>query len=217
MGELLLGEALEIVVRSLAVSGTATLLSSTWSIALAYLLVRSSRSSRLLVPFLEALVGVPTVLVGLLLYLLLSSQGPLGALRLLYTPQTIMLGQAILITPLITSVSYRVLTHSWSMYGELALTLGAAEGQAARLVFSESLPGLAAAVMMGFSRAFGELGVALMIGGNIRGYTRVITTAIALEVSRGEFGLALSLGAMLVGILVLISLTLRFLGRLKEQ
>ncbi len=211
------GEALEIAARSLAISGTATLLSSTWSIVLAYMLARSPRASRLLVPFLEALVGIPTVLVGLLLYLLLSSQGPLGMFRLLYTPKAIVVGQAILITPLITSVAYRVLTHSWSMYGELALALGAAERQAARLVFSESLPGLAAAVVMGFSRAFGELGVALMVGGNIRGYTRVITTAIALEVSRGEFGLALSLGAMLVAILVLVSLTLRFLGRLRER
>lgn len=211
------GEALEIAARSLAVSGTATLLSSTWSIMLAYLLARSPRASRLLVPLLEALVGIPTVLVGLLLYLLLSSQGPLGMLRLLYTPRAIMVGQAILITPLIASVAYRVLIYSWSVYGELALSLGATEGQAARLVLSESLPGLMTAVVMGFSRALGELGVALMVGGNIRGYTRVITTAIALEVSRGEFGLAVSLGLMLVAILVLVSLTLRLLGRLRER
>ncbi len=209
-------EVLEIVLRSLAVSGAATLLASTWSIPLAYVLVRSPRASRPLIPLLEGMVGVPTVLIGLLLYLLLSRQGPLGMLRLLYSPQAIVIGQAILITPLITSVVYRVLTHSWEMYGELALSLGAAEGQAARMVISESLPGVAAAVVMGFSRALGELGVALMVGGNIRGYTRVMTTAIALEVSKGEFELAVSLGVVLLLILAMISMTLRFLGRLRE-
>ncbi len=209
-------EVLEIVLRSLAVSGAATLLASTWSIPLAYVLVRSPRASRPLIPLLEGMVGVPTVLIGLLLYLLLSRQGPLGMLRLLYSPQAIVIGQAILITPLITSVAYRVLTHSWEMYGELTLSLGAAEGQAARMVISESLPGVAAAVVMGFSRALGELGVALMVGGNIRGYTRVMTTAIALEVSKGEFELAVSLGVILLLILAMISMTLRFLGRLRE-
>ena len=202
---------LEVVVRSLVVSGSATLLAASWSVPLAYLLVKS-KASRVVIPLLEGLVGVPTVLIGLLLYMTLSSKGPLGPLRLLYTPQAISIGQSILITPLITSVSYRVLTQSWSRYGELALSLGADEVEAMRLVLSESLPGLLGAVIMGFSRALGELGVALMVGGNIKGYTRVMTTAIALEVSKGEFGLAVWLGAFLVGIIAFISLSLRFLG-----
>ena len=205
-----------IVVRSLAISGSATLIASIWSVPLAYVLVRS-KTSRLIIPLMEGLVGVPTVLIGLLLYMLLSSNGPLGYLGLLYTPQAIMIGQSVLVTPLITSVSYRVLTQAWDKYGELALSLGADEGQALRLVISESLPGILGAVIMGFSRALGELGVALMVGGNIKGYTRVMTTAIALEVSRGEFELAIWLGIFLVVIIAMISLSLRILGRVNDD
>ncbi len=205
-----------IVVRSLAISGSATLIASIWSVPLAYVLVRS-KTSRLIIPLMEGLVGVPTVLIGLLLYMLLSSNGPLGYLGLLYTPQAIMIGQSVLVTPLITSVSYRVLTQAWDKYGELALSLGADEGQALRLVISESLPGILGAVIMGFSRALGELGVALMVGGNIKGYTRVMTTAIALEVSRGEFELAIWLGIFLVVIIAMISLSPRILGRVNDD
>lgn len=172
--------------------------------------------SRYVIPVAEALIGVPTVLIGLLLYMLLSSSGPLGVLGLLYTPYAIIIGEAILITPLIISVSYRVMSKTWSTFGELALTLGASESQTMSLVLKESLPGILAATVMGFSRAMGELGIALMVGGNIRGYTRVITTAIALEVSRGEFETAVTLGIMLVALVIAISLSLRALRRVYE-
>ena len=211
-----MSELAEIVVRTLWISGSATLLSSTWSILLSYYLSRAAKASRLIVSILEGLVGVPTVLVGLLLYMVLSRSGPLGFLGLLYTPCGIIIGQAILVTPLIASTSYRVLNKAWSEYGELALTLGASNRQAAALVLREALPGILASIIMGFSRATGELGVALMIGGNIRGYTRVLTTAIALEVSRGEFEDALALGGVLVLIVVAISLCTRILKRVYE-
>ncbi len=205
-------EPLEIVFRSLAISGAATLISSAWSVPLAYTMVKAPRF-RLVASLLEGLVGIPTVLVGLFLYMLLSNSGPLGPLRLLYTPQAVVIGQAILITPLIASVSYRVLSHRWASYGELALSLGADERQAMELVLLESAPGLLSAVIMGFSRALGELGVALMVGGNIRGYTRVMTTAIALEVSKGEFELAVNLGLVLIALIMIVSITVRLLGR----
>ena len=211
-----MSEILGIALRTLWISGTATLLASSWSLLLAYYLSRNPGIAKPLVSVLEGLVGVPTVLVGLVLYMLLSSKGPLGVLGLLYTPYAIILGQAVLITPLVTSVSYRVLSRAWSDYGELALTLGASSSQAATIVLREALPGVVAAVIMGFSRASGELGVALMIGGNIRGYTRVLTTAIALEVSRGEFEYAVMLGAILVTIVLTVSLSLRVLRGLYE-
>lgn len=211
-----MSEIVDITLRSLWISGSATLLASSWSILFAYYLSKNPSVARFIVSVLEGLVGVPTVLIGLLLYMLLSSRGPLGVLGLLYTPYSIIIGQAILITPLITSISYRVLSKSWSDYGELALTLGASEKQAISLVLRESLPGVIAAIVMGFSRASGELGIALMVGGNIRGYTRVLTTAIALEVSRGEFETALILGGILVVIVVIVSLSLRILKRMYE-
>ncbi len=211
-----MSELLDIVLRSLWVSGTATLLSLTWCFPASYVISKEKSLSRYVIPVAEALIGVPTVLIGLLLYMLLSSSGPLGVLGLLYTPYAIIMGEAILITPLIISVSYRVMSKTWSTFGELALTLGASESQTMSLVLKESVPGILAAIVMGFSRAMGELGIALMVGGNIKGYTRVITTAIALEVSRGEFEAAVTLGIMLVALVIAISLSLRALKRVYE-
>lgn len=209
-------EVVEITIRSITISGSATLLASSWSIPIAYILATRCRSE-LVISVVEAVVGIPTVLIGLLLYLLLSSSGPLGFLHMLYTPQAIVVGEAILITPLIISTSYRVLRNVVDTYGELALTLGASERQAMLLTLRESLPGILASIIMGFSRAIGELGIALIVGGNIRGYTRVLTTAIALEVSKGEFEKAIALGTVLVVITITISIVLRLLKRLTLQ
>jgi len=208
-----LGEILEITARSLMVSGTATLLAATWSIPLAYKLSGSPRASRMVMPVLEALVGLPTVLVGLVLYGLLSRNGPLGFLDLLYTPLAISLGEAILITPLLTSVSYRVLRRARETFGELALSLGATPAKAMQLAVQQAVPGLVAAGVMAFSRAVGELGVALLVGGNIRGETRVLTTAIALEVSKGSYETALYLGAILLVLTIGVSTAARILAR----
>ncbi len=209
-------EIIDIALRSIMISGFATVFASLWSIPLSYLLANKPRLAKTIIPFFEALVGIPTVLVGLLLYMVLSSRGPLGFLGILYTPKAIIIGQAILITPLITSISYRVLRQSSEVFGELALSLGASREQAMIIVLRESMPGIMTSIIMGFSRAIGELGVALMVGGNIKGYTRVLTTAIALEVSRGEFENAILLGLLLVLVMVLISASLRVLKRFSE-
>lgn len=204
-------EVFDIATRSIWVSGTATIIASSWSILVAYYLSKTGFLARYIIPLFEALIGVPTVLIGLVLYMLFSSSSPLGGLGLLYTPYAIIIGEAILVTPLITSVCYRVFVKTWNTYGELALALGASEKQMIAIVLREALPGATAAIVMGFSRAIGELGIALMVGGNIRYYTRVLTTAIALEVSRGEFEAALVLGAILVVIVVAASFGLRVL------
>lgn len=201
-----------VTLRSIAISGSATVLAASWSIPLAYLLAESKRL-RLLVYLVEALVGVPTVLVGLLFYLLLSRQGPLGFLGMLYTPQAIVVGEAVLITPLITAVSYNALLAGIQRYKELALTLGASSRQAALLVFRETLPSLVSSTVMGFSRAVGELGVALIVGGNIEGVTRTLTTSIALATAMGEYEAALKLGAVLTVIAIGVSIAVRLVRR----
>lgn len=200
----------EIALRSIYISGTATILATTWSVPLAYVI--ASRGLRLLAVLSEALVGVPTVLVGLVLYMLLSESGPLAPLDLLYTREAIIIGEAVLITPLIVASMHKVLEYSIKTYGELALSLGATSRGAMMLALREAAPGVVGSIVMGFSRAIGELGVALMLGGNIKGVTRTMTTAITLDVSMGRYEEALALGAILLLITLTISLAIRLLG-----
>lgn len=206
-------EFYDIVFRSTWISGSAVLLALMWSTLLAYYATKKEFLAKHVIPLFEALIGVPTVLIGLLLYMLLSSKGVLGFLNMLYTPQAIIIGQAILVTPLITSTMYRVFNVAMNTYGELALSLGASEQQTLMIILKESMPGFIASAVMGFSRAIGELGIALIVGGNIRSYTRVLTTAIALEISKGEFEEALILGGILVSIVIITSFSLRLLRK----
>ncbi|MET1160359.1 MAG: ABC transporter permease [Thermoprotei archaeon] len=209
-------DLLGIITRSAWISGTATLLASTWSIVIAYYSTRSHILKSLLIPVFEALIGIPTVLVGLLVYMLVCVKCPLGFTGLLYTPYAIMLGQAILITPLITAVVYRVFEETSKTYGELVLSLGGSEKQVFATVIYQSLPGVIAGIVMGFSRAIGELGIALLVGGNIRGYTRVVSTAIALMVSQGDLEGAMMLGLVLVLLTIGVSLAIRSFRRIYE-
>ncbi|MEB3862258.1 MAG: ABC transporter permease [Desulfurococcales archaeon] len=199
-----------VTARTLYISTTATILASLWGIPIAYLI--ASRRLQTLATVFEALVGIPTVLIGLLLYLLLSKQGPLGSLNLLYTPTAIILGEAVLVTPLIVGASHRILKASIDTYGELAASLGASRIQAMALALAESLPGIASSMAMAFSRAVGELGIALLVGGNLKGYTRTLSTSIALEVSMGEYGDAIRLGAVLLSLSLGFSIVARLLG-----
>ncbi|RLG85854.1 MAG: ABC transporter substrate-binding protein, partial [Thermoprotei archaeon] len=168
-----------------------------------------SRLSRIIIGICNALVSLPTVIVGLFLYMLFSRTGPLGIINLLYTPYAVILGESILITPLLISLFHDVFRDYRGKYWEMALSLGATSRQAATLVIREALPRLVTASLIGFARAISELGVALMVGGNIRGYTRVLTTSIALEVAKGEFEAAIVLGLILLAIVTAIVLTIR--------
>ena len=208
-----LNDVIEITLRSIYVSGLATLLSLSISVPSAYYLSRNSRVARVIIPVFEALIGIPTVFIGLVLYMLLSIRGPLGFLKLLYTPYAIIIGESILIFPLITAIIYRVMHNTWVTYGELAMTLGADEKQTLMLIAKHALPGIIAASIMGFSRAIGELGIALLVGGNIKGYTRVLTTALALEVSKGSFEEALTLGLILIVTVLSFSVLSRIIER----
>lgn len=214
---MVLNEIAEITLRSLTISFSAMILASLWSIPLALYLSRdSSKAVNIVVGLFNSLVGVPTVVVGLFFYMLFSRSGPLGFIDILYSPIAIAIGEAFLITPWIVSLGYELFRSARQSYWELAISLGIDEDVARIIMIKEVWPDLLVVLLMAFSRAVGELGVALLIGGNIKGATRVLTTTIALAVSRGEFEFALTLGGMLILILFLISLMIRMLKVYKE-
>jgi tungstate transport system permease protein len=197
----------EITLRSLAVSGLATVIASCWSIPLGVVMgLGKFRGRSLLRGVFNVLLGVPTVTLGLVLYLSFSRSGPLGSFHLLYTPTAIIIGQSILITPIIVSFVANSLEAVDPEIRSLAFTLGASEVRANLTVLRESLSGVFLAVTASFNRAIAELGVALMLGGNIRGVTRVLTTTIALETGRGEIALGIALTVVLMAIVGAVNL-----------
>jgi tungstate transport system permease protein len=153
------------------------------------------------------------VALGLVLYLFFSKAGPLGFLRLLYDPVGIMVGQAILITPIIVSFTASAIESVDPEIRDLAKTLGASEFEASMTVLKESLSGVVLAITAGFNRAVAELGVALMIGGNIAGHTRVLTTIIALEIVKGNITLGIAMAIILMLIVASLSLVLSLIQR----
>lgn len=204
----------EITLRSLAVSGLATVFACLWSIPLGVVIgLGRFRGRRVLRGAFNTLLGLPTVTLGLVLYLAFSRSGPLGSLRLLYSPAAIVVGQAVLITPIIISFVSSTLEAVDPDVRELALTLGASESQARLTVLGESLGGVALAITASFNRAIAELGVALMLGGNIRGVTRVLTTSIALETGRGELSLSIALAFVLLVIVAAVNASVNLARR----
>ncbi|MCP8304705.1 MAG: ABC transporter permease [archaeon] len=205
---------LEITTRSILISGTATLLSALWGAPIGMILgLKKFRGKTLLKSLFNALLGIPTVALGLILYLFLSRSGPLGFLQILYTPVGIIIGQSILITPITVSFVTSAIESVDPEIRDLARTLGASETQASITVLGESSGGFLLAVIASFNRAIAELGVALMIGGNIKGITRVLTTTIALETTRGEVVLAIALAIILLTIVSVLSLSINLIQR----
>ena len=199
-------DLIEITFRSLAISGFATILSSFWSIPLGILIgLEKFRGRSLVKGIFNTMLGVPTVTLGLILWLVLSSSGPLGFMHLLYTPTAVIIGQSVLITPIMVSFLASTLESMDPEIESLALTLGASEIRAKLMMLTESLGGVFLAIMASFNRAIAELGVALMLGGNIRGVTRVLTTTIALETNRGEIALGIALTVVLIIIVGIVN------------
>ena len=204
----------EITLRSLTISGLATIAASLWSIPLGALIGLGKFRGRLVLRgVFNALLGVPTVTLGLVLYLLISKSGPLGFLRLLYTPTAIILGQAVLITPIIVSFVANSVEAVDPDVRNLSLTLGSTEIEAVLAVLNESMEGVLLSVTAGFNRALAELGIALMVGGNIRGVTRMLTTYIALETNRGEVAIGIAFAVILLTIVAAVNLSINFLQR----
>ena len=200
-------EVYRITALSLFVSISGTLISCVWSIPISALLaLRNVPGKRTIKGLFTALIGIPTVALGLYLYLLLSRYGPLGYFQLMYTPYAIILGQCILVTPIIVSFTTSALESVDPEVRALARTLGASDIQTDALVLREARWGVVLAIIAAFNRAFAELGVAMMLGGNIRYVTRVLTTAIALQTAMGDIPLSIALSIILLSIVMTLSI-----------
>jgi tungstate transport system permease protein len=211
-------DLIELSLRSLQVTLTALVLASFLAFPLAALLtVRRFRSRRLVIAVLNALMGLPPVVVGLLVYVLLSRAGPFGVLGLLFTPTAMIIAQVIIIVPLIASVAHQSLRDLWHDYHDLLISLNVTQWQKMRTLLWDARRALLTAALAGFGRAMGEVGAIMIVGGNIDHATRVLTTAIALETGRGDFALALALGFVLIAMTVLINLAIHWLGRTERE
>jgi tungstate transport system permease protein len=208
-------EVMEVVGRSLRISGTACLLASLICIPLGSLIqFHHFRGKRALINIIQTLFSVPTVLVGLLILVLFSRAGPLGELGILFTPPVMIIGQMILITPLLLGLTISALSGVSKEIVDTAASLGASRFQTVWLVLREARYAVLAAVIMGFSRAISEVGCALMVGGNIKGATRIITTVISLEAGKGNLELAIALGIILLLLALIINIVL---NRLQQR
>jgi tungstate transport system permease protein len=199
-----------IVYRSLFFSGTAIILAILWGTPLAMLIaMKEFKGKTVIKTILNTLIGLPTVVLGLILFLIFSRGGPLGFLGLLYTPAAIMIGQAILVTPMLISIGVSSIESVEPDIMSLANTLGASESQAQIAVLKEAVNGVILSDIASFNRAIGELGVVLLVGGNIAGVgnrTDVLTTAISRATQINEIGFAIALGILLILIVFTINI-----------
>lgn len=208
-------EVIEIAGRSLRISGTSCLLASLICLPLGSLIYfHHFRGKRALINIIQTLFFLPTVLVGLLVFVLFSRAGPLGVFGILLTPTAMVIGQMILITPLLLGLIISALSGVSKETVDTATSLGASGFQTVWLVLREARYAVLAAVIMGFGRAISEVGCAMLVGGNIRGFTRVITTAITLETAKGDFELAIALGIILLFLALIINIVL---NRLQQR
>ena len=208
-------EVMEIAGRSLGISGTACLLASLLCLPLGSLVhSHHFRGKRALINIIQTLFSVPTVLVGLLVWMLFSRAGPLGVFGVMLTPTAMVIGQMVLIIPLLLGLTISALSGVSKEIVDTATSLGASGFQTVWLVLREARYAVLAAVIMGFGRAISEVGCAMLVGGNIKGATRVMTTAIAMETSKGELELAIALGIILLFLALIINIVL---NRLQQR
>jgi len=208
-------EVMQIAGRSLTISGISCLLASLICVPLASLIhFRHFPGKRALINVIQTLFSVPTVIIGLFVFVLFSRAGPLGELGILFTPIVMMIGQMILITPILLGLTISALSGVSKELVETATSLGASGFQLVVLMLREARYAVLTAVILSFGRAISELGVAMMVGGNIKGFTRVVTTAIALETSKGELELAIALGIILLLLALIVNIAL---NRLQQR
>lgn len=213
-------EVYQIASLSVYISLSATILAALISIPIAGLIhFREFRGKRTLIVLIQTLYSVPTVVVGLVIYLMISRSGPFGFLGLLFTPEGMILGQTVLIIPIMMGLVISALSGVGREIRDMLVSLGATEIQSIFAIIREARFAILSAVVLGFGRAISEVGVAMMIGGNIRGATRVLTTSIALETGMGNFGFSLALGLLLLGIALVVVVILNIItsGLSKEQ
>lgn len=196
----------EIVLLSLRVSLAAVALAALVGLPLGALLAVARFPGRGgVIVLLNALMGLPPVVAGLLIYLALSRSGPLGPLGLLFTPAAMVIAQAVLVTPILAALTRQVLEALWEEYAEQLRSFGAGPWRAAPTLLWDGRFMLLTVLLAGFGRAAAEVGAVMVVGGNIEGFTRVMTTAIALETSKGDLPLAIALGMVLMAIVVAVN------------
>jgi tungstate transport system permease protein len=204
-------EILQIIILSLVVSGAATVIAALAAIPVALgLALKEFRCKRFVVGVVNTALSVPAVLIGLLVYGLVSRRGPLGTLGLLFTPGAMILAQALLAFPIITALVLAALKGIARDSRDLALSLGANRRQLALAVIRQGRFAFLTALIAGFSRVIGETGMTLMVGGNIKGNTRVLTTAISLETMKGNFEIGIALGIVLLLAALTINIVLQW-------
>lgn len=197
---------IQIVMLSMRVTLTAVCLAALIGLPLGALLAVSRFKGRTaLIVVINALMGLPPVVVGLIFFLLLSRSGPMGGFGLLFTPSAMIIAQASLVLPIVIALTRQTVEDLWSDYREYLLSIGMGPHQAIMTLLWDARFSLATALLAGFGRASAEVGAVLIVGGNIAGVTRMMTTAIALETSKGDLALALGLGIILVGITLLVN------------
>ena len=196
----------EIVLLSLRVSLSAVAVAAILGLPLgAAIAVGRFPGRQTVIVVLNALMGLPPVVVGLLVYLLLSRAGPLGPLGVLFTPTAMVVAQTILILPIIAALSRQAIEDAWREYEEQLRSLGARRVNAALTLLWDTRFSLLTTILAGFGRAAAEVGAVMIVGGNIDGVTRVMTTTIALETSKGDLPLALGLGVILIAIVIAVN------------
>lgn len=211
-------DLIEIAALSLRVSLGATLVASAIGLPLgAWLAISRFRLRRLIIALMNALMGLPPVVVGLIVYVLLSRAGPLGVLGLLFTPTAMVIAQVIIVTPIIASIAHQAIRDLWADYHDLLISLHTSRRQRIMALLWDGRRALMTAALAGFGRAIGEVGAIMIVGGNIDHATRALTTAIALETGKGDFAMALGLGVVLIGLAVAVNVAIHMLSRTERS
>ena len=211
-------DLLEITLRSLQVSLTALVIASVLALPFGtWLAIRRFRYRRATIAVLNALMGLPPVVVGLIVYLLLSRSGPFGVFGLLFTPTAMIIAQVIIITPLIASITHQAMRELWAEYHDLLISLNTSKRQRIATLIWDGRRALLTAALAGFGRAIGEVGAIMIVGGNIDHATRVLTTAIILETGKGDFALALGLGFVLIALALAVNFAIHALSRTERE
>ena len=200
-------EVFAITARTLGVSGSSTLLAALIFIPLGSLIYfHSFVGKRILVNIIQTFYSLPTVFVGLLVFITFSKAGPLGQMGILFTPQVMVIGQVILISPIVTGLTISAMRGVGQEIRDTAISLGATRLQTIQTIMREARYAVATTVLVGFGRAVSEVGCAIIVGGNIRGTTRVLTTAMSLETSMGNIELSMALGIILISLALIVSI-----------
>lgn len=208
-------ELLDIIFLSIKVSGSALIVASVTGLTVGALLgLRRFPGRGLIISLLNTLMGLPPVVVGLFLYLILSRSGPLGFMDLLYTPSAMIIAQYILAFPIVAALSHSAIVNVDPIIRQASMTLGATPFQVTLTVIREARYGIMSGVIAAFGRVTAEVGAILIVGGNIAGYTRVMTTAIVLETDKGNFELAIALGIILLTVSLMVNILLHIIQRM---